>query len=515
MDKREPSGVNKLDTKISLNVMGNVRPEPTKVHKSNSKVLFLYHNEVEDGYMPPNLAVLSGKMEENGVETQIFDTSFWRDEGSEFIVDRGVREKLGSYKKVDGWNPTREIVNIKDKFREALETFKPDLVAATSTSHEFNSIQQFIEPIKKEIPFKIIFGGPHATVAPQVAINAPAVDYICVGEGEDPLLELVHRLEMGKDTTGIPGIWVKTDDGNIVQSIPGNQSTPMDNLPMPHWDMFDERHRLRPYEGEIKRYGFWEMSRGCQYNCSYCINSTLHKITVESGKLRDRPGAYRFHSPEVIIERMVKYKKKYKYNHVQFIDENMATMPVKTLTQFAEMYKKEIGLGFFTQTRPEYFIAKPEKAEIMADMGCLQLGIGAESGSNWLRKNVLDRPQEDGTLEKGCEILRKVGIKIALYYIIGFPFETKEMVEETLAMHARILPDRHSVRFLQPYLGTPIRDLCIKEGYIPENFDASLTSGGFFAGPVMDLPSPPHPTNEELMELRGRFLEISTKGHYV
>ncbi len=469
------------------------------------KVLFIFHNPFEDGYMPLAVASLSGMMKAHGISTALFDTTFWRDVNQVNLHEnRLVREKLGGYKKVAGYNPQREIVDVKARFRELVEQFRPNLIAATSTSHEFNSLMEFVLPVKKDYGIPVIVGGSHPTSCPEKVIAKEGVDMICLGEGEEPLLQLVKRMEAGEDYSNIPSLWVKKE-GIVIRNAIKPQYHNLDVLPEPDWDLFDIRHRIRPFEGELKRYGFFEVSRGCPFNCSYCLNSRLHQLTTSDGKPFT---SYRFYTPKEVIRRMKKYKDKYDYNHVQFVDENMANLPVEKLRELAERYKQEIGVGFFTQCRPEAFVNNPEKATIMAEMGCRMVGIGVESGNMELCRTILNRPMREGVVEEAVKILKKAGIMVAAYYIIGFPTETKEMILQTLEVHKKIRPHRHSVRFLHPYPGTPIRDLVVKMGYLREDFEEQEHPDSYFTEPILDLPSPPHPNKEELKQLRDMFATV-------
>ncbi|MFH0712183.1 MAG: radical SAM protein [archaeon] len=467
------------------------------------KVIFVYHNRVEGGFMPISIATLGGALKRNGIEAKVFDTTFYRDKNSPFLEDDiDIRQgKKGGYKKVAGYDHTRETVDLTEKFHEEVEKYKPDLIAATSTSFEFHSLTDFILPTKRKLGIPVIIGGSHATVVPYEAIQNPAIDYVCVGEGERPLLELVKRLETNQDTSNIPNLVTKTNNGKIIT----NSRYPilhMDETPDPDWSLLSEKHRIRPFEGKIENYGFFEWSRGCPHKCSYCINSALHKMKAP-GDIQ--PGNYRFFSPEENIRRMMGKKQEPGFTHIQLIDENVTAMPRKDFEKFAELYKGNIGVGFFTQSRPENLIGESGKAKILAEMGCKMVAMGMESGNADLRKNVLNRPMRDGVIEEAVEAIRREGMKVAAYYMIGFPSETEEMIKETIALHKRVQPDRFSVRFLHPFPGTEIRELCIKKGYIDKDHEFKDQGVNFFRAPVLDLPSPPHPSRERLIELRQEF----------
>ena len=467
-----------------------------------AKVLFVYHNELEEGFMPASLAVLSGVMKAEGVETKLFDTSFWRDKNSKlFENDREMREKTGEFKKVLGYNPKREIVDLTNKFTECVEDYHPNLIAATSTSYEFKSLLDFILPTKKRFNIPLIIGGSHATMNPESAIKQDGVDIICRGEGEIALSKLIKKIEQGDRFNDIPNLWIKNSDGSITKNLVGPLIN-MDDLPNPDWDLFESNHRIRPFEGELKNYGFFEISRGCPNRCSYCINEGLQKMYKEAGINSKN---FRFQSPAKLVNLMKKYKEKYDFNHVQFVDENLSVMPLESLRELAELYKKEEGIGFFAMARPEGFISKPEKAKLFAEMGCKMIALGAESGNEDLKKRILNRQMKNETLITAAQMLREQGILISLYNIIGFPTETKEMIFDTLKLNRKIQPDRYSVRFLVPYPGTSIRDYCVKKGYIEEDYENKRRNVSFLLEPILNLPSPPHPTKDELIEIKNNF----------
>ncbi|MFH1711449.1 MAG: radical SAM protein [Nanoarchaeota archaeon] len=465
------------------------------------RVLFIYHNEIEESFMPLSLAYLGGAAKKEGVETRLFDTSFWRDVNSDVgESDRQVRERTGEYKRVEGYNPQRETVNINEKFMQAVEEFRPDLLAATSTSYEFRSLVDMVSEVKRRFNIPLIVGGPHPTVAPMKSLESPEVDMICIGEGEAAFAELLKRMKQKKDYSDIPNLWIRTPEGHIVKNGLGALMN-MDDLPEPDWDLFNEKHRQRPFEGKLMNYGFFEQSRGCPNKCSYCINAGKTAIYRESGI--DTRG-FRFHTPEEAVGRIEKYKARYNFNHVTFIDDNLPVMPLEDLTRLAELYKEKVGVKFFAMSRPEPLVSNPRKVEILAEMGCKMIALGAESGNEQLRRDILNRPMKSAVLEKASEIIKDNGIKVCLFNILGFPTETLEMIFETVELNRRIQPDSHSVRFLHPYPGTAIREYCLSRGYIELDYEENRKAS-FLVEPVLNLPSPPHPTKQQLMHIKNNF----------
>jgi len=477
------------------------------------KVLFVYHNDLEDGFIHPALAILGGQMEANGINHMLYDTSFKRDINSPLKESvRELRERIGEEKAAD-YTPTRKLVDLAEDFRQTVEEFRPDLIALSSTSYDFNAATAFILPAKKEFGIPVIVGGPHAMVAPERAIANPAIDVACVGEGEVPLLELIQRINTGDNVVGINSLWFKDPDSEAIYKnpkSPGIES--LDSLPLPDWGMFDKRHIERPWMGKARRQGYIEISRGCPFKCSYCIQPTLHDIP-SVGAVKDSSN-YIFHKDaEAIVTRIKKLQDTYNFDHMQLIDENMPTMPLKDLEELAGIWNQELNkpdrpISFFTMSRPEYLANKwpaanddagswlrggkgnsTGKAELLASMGCSAVAMGAESGNEWFRTNVLNRPMQKGILEAGSEVLMSNGIHVSLYNIVGFPFETREMMFDTIDQLWRIKPDRFSVRHLTPYPGTPIRTTSELHEFIdPLYEDKKGGAKSFLHEPVLNLP---------------------------
>jgi len=58
----------------------------------------------------------------------------------------------------------------------------------------------------------IILGGIHATLNSLVVMKeAPFIDFVGVGEGDDQIVDLAYALSKGEDTTNIPNVWCRVD----------------------------------------------------------------------------------------------------------------------------------------------------------------------------------------------------------------------------------------------------------------------------------------------------------------
>ena len=91
---------------------------------------------------------------------------------------------------------------------EELTVMKPDLIGFSCVTAHYRWAIDFARAVKRELPgVPIIFGGVHPTLVPEVVIEEGCVDFVCIGEGEGPLLELLQSLERGDSEYPIPNIW--------------------------------------------------------------------------------------------------------------------------------------------------------------------------------------------------------------------------------------------------------------------------------------------------------------------
>ena len=161
-----------------------------------------------------------------------------------------------------------------------VEQFSPDLIAISTTTNQFPYARKYAGWIKAaHHAAPIIYGGIHPTLQPEEVISDPATDVVCIGEGEYPLLELVGRLESGKDILDVPGLWVKRD-GQIYRNPRPPLLQDLDQLPLPDREVFDFPLILRRWSGVADVIS----GRGCPYNCAYCCSPSLRKLFAGLGK---------------------------------------------------------------------------------------------------------------------------------------------------------------------------------------------------------------------------------------
>ena len=452
-------------------------------------ILFVYPNTISEGYIPGGIAILSAVLKQAGHNTYLFDTTFFETEEKV----RDLREKNLEFKSVnfekEGFKTKK--VNIQEEFKKTIEKVKPDLIGATCTSNDYPFLSQLLKSIRKEYKIPIIVGGSHATVSPQSTIEEDFIDMICIGEGEEAMLELANRMQIKESLTDIKNIWIKKE-GQIYKNSVRPLIKNLDSLPYPDWDLFDTRHHYKPFSGKIYYFGWFEFGRGCPYSCSYCINPYLHKLYKDKGRI------YRTKTTKRMIDELGFFKNKYKIEFIRFMDETFLAMPINKIKNFAKIYTQSINLPFIIATRPESITS--EKAKILGKMhSCKHVSIGIESGNEKIRKDICNRNTQQEDIILAFKLIKNAGIGTTSYNMLGLPTENRKNIFETIELNRKAKVDIAVVNFFYPFEGTPLREFCLKKGYISNN---SNTMVNFVSDTILNMPQI---SKKELKGLRKTF----------
>ena len=181
------------------------------------KVLFLYPNTFGMNMLPPAIATFAAILKEQGHIVQIFDTTYY---ATDFGIDSdGSKEDRLSVvpytSEMEKRNLRIKNTNWKDDLHNQVNKFKPDLIALSATEDMWELGIRILEEIKEyknknNIP--VVAGGVFPTFAPEICIKYDLVDMVCVGEGENALIDLCSKINNRADYTDVTNLWIKKDD---------------------------------------------------------------------------------------------------------------------------------------------------------------------------------------------------------------------------------------------------------------------------------------------------------------
>ena len=139
--------------------------------------------------------------------------------------------------------------------------------------------------------------------------------------------------------------------------------------------------------------------------------------------------------------------------------------------------------------------------ESLKRANCTQINMGVEAGNEWLRTEVLHREMSNERIIKAFDSAHKFGIRTLAYNMIGLPYETPDMIRETINLNKRLAPGHVAIFFFYPYPGTELYEVCKREGFLSERHSRSYVSES-----VLELPTI---TTKELQKLHTEFYKYA------
>lgn len=334
-----------------------------------------------------------------------------------------------------------------DEVSTLILSLEPEVLAFSLTSRQWLRARSIAERVRAEREIPTIAGGLHPTFSAESVLASDGFDYVCLGEGEMAFVDFLNALESnaGVLKTDIKNIWSKGGQRPPLRPA----FDPIDTLPFMARDMLNEK------------YGVINMTtqRGCPFPCTYCAARMYNELYRNYGRRR---------SIENVIDELKSIQKSGDLNYIIFLDDTF-TINHKWVRQFCRVYPQEIGVPFSLHARVETI--NEQMLVDLAAAGCAHITFGVESGSERLRRNIMDRKVSNQRLIDAFQWSKAAGILTTANYIIGTPTETTEDLDETIALHHKLKPDDFGYFVFYPYPGTPMYRYCKEKGLLPDDFD--------------------------------------------
>lgn len=339
---------------------------------------------------------------------------------------------------------TRQVVDLA-------RSWQPDVVGYGCYTDNFRWMLEVAAAIKEALPHTInLFGGVHATSAPDAVASYPQVDALVVGEAERVILDLVQGLDGGRFPTDLPGLWTRRD-GELISNPPAALLDDLDSLPMRDFELF---YDVIP---AMERNYLCIASRGCPNSCAFCPLDMYHRRYEEIGEKT----RFRRRGVEATIDELRVVKARGRAQTVSFMDE-IFTLGRAWLDRFLEAYEREIGLPFWCYAYPSRL--DPELLRAMRSAGCSMITMGIQSGSARVRRSVMDRRESDDQIVETATRIKEAGIRLSVDKIMGSPGETEEDLRQDLALFRRVAPDRLLCFPMTYFPGTAIIETALQTG---------------------------------------------------
>ena len=343
---------------------------------------------------------------------------------------------------------------------EEINRYQPDLVGLSflsTTSYPYAKIlARQIRAANAAV--KLAFGGVFASLnAPLVKQQCPEVDFVCRGDGEQLILDLIERLDDPADVAGLT--WAK--DGQVIHNPNRAMERHLDQWPFPDreslpLDFIESMPLDVPVVLSMKRFTTMQTSRGCPWPCVFCDIPIFNE-----GKWRSRRAQH-------VVEEF-KHLQELGYGAVYFVDDHFLLQPKRIEAICNGIREAGVTIEWGCEGRVDSVAQHLFPA--MAQAHCRTLMFGIESGS----QSVLNRLNKEQTLaevETAVRNAKQAGIDIVHgFFVIGSPDETVEDVRATFDFAAKLPLDTFGFNRLCVYRGTPLWQEYMKRGLVHDATD--------------------------------------------
>lgn len=387
--------------------------------------------------IPQGLLSIASWLKQHGYTTKIFDS----------------RLHL-----LNGGSPTESLIN---DLRKEVENTRLFVGLSVLTMHipQALMIAGLIRKVNNALP--IIWGGVHPTLYPQQTIKDNLCDCVVIGDGEVPCLQIAKN----------PSAYTK----KVVESKPFNPNmleTPFYdalNFSTQDFNVYLKRHSFNPNE-EVRGIEY-NGSRGCSFNCAFCINSVVPQNKI-----------WRARTAKKVYEDLCFIKKRFDVEYVFFEEE----FPFLNHKRNAELIKllSPLKLKFYANMRADY-ISKTASDELLGlrDMGWRETSVGAESGSDRVLK-FLNKNVTVNDLTRTSHVLNMLDVYALYSFMTDLPTETNTEKLATFTLMRKLKANHKKCEFIGPqtyreYPATPWHRQRVLNGEVkePQSLREWVTSG--------------------------------------
>jgi anaerobic magnesium-protoporphyrin IX monomethyl ester cyclase len=336
-----------------------------------------------------------------------------------------------------------------------LGDWQPDLVGIQCYTFDVGNVRKLLKVTKEWNPDIVtVVGGAHISSDPIRAFENlhENLDFAFAGEAESGFPKFIDMLADAKtepDFFSVPGLVWRNDEEFVSNSVYLEED--LDLLGDPAWDMI--RPDLYP---ESQHGAFFNKfpiapiitTRGCPYSCTFCSAPIL------SGK------QLRHHSKEYVLRNIFNLYHDYGIREFHIVDDNF-TQDIeyaKSIVRGILSLNLDISLAMPNGIRMDYL--DDELLELLKRAGLYLVSIAVESGNDGILKKM-KKGTKVQKIHRDVKLIKKHGLDIAAFFILGFPEETLKTIQDTIDLSMKLpllranyftylpLPGTESYRFLE------------------------------------------------------------------
>lgn len=328
---------------------------------------------------------------------------------------------------------------------------KADIVGITATTASIKSAWRIAKRAKKMGAITII-GGPHVSALPEESARLSQVDFVCIGEGEETMLELCQAIKGGKKNfEKVRGLCFKKGR-EVIYTRPRPLIANLDSLPLPAYHFFKLPlyTSAQPLVSTRKPAVGIITSRGCPFNCNFCYKGIFGR-------------SWRSRGVENVLTEWKYLVKDLKVAEIALMDDAFNLDIDRAIKICQEIKKRGLFIPWRSSSGIRADKAPKKLLQAMKDSGCYHIAFGVESGV----QRVLDLMGKELSLKdvvRTFKTCRELGILTMAFFMIGNLGETRQDIEKTIDFSIKLDPDFAQFTVTTPFPGTQIFNLIKKKG---------------------------------------------------
>ncbi len=370
--------------------------------------------EQAGSYPPIGLAYIAAVLRGNGIDVKIIDAKALKTSHKE--VAKMVQEE------------------------------EPGLVGVTVFTTQLRSALTMCQEIKEACPTtKIVVGGPHINPLHQEVIREPFIDFCVRGEGEMTMLELMDAISDGTDFKEIKGLTFK-ERGEIIVNPARPFVDDLDTLPFPARDLLPNPLYHGSIGLEKGTFTLVTATRGCPFKCHFCSTPqfwpTLRRRSVAN-----------------VLDELEHVYNKYRVELVRFTDEAIVVNKKWFIELCREIVERSLNKKIAWTCDGRVGAMSEDMLLEMRRANCQLIFYGIEFGN----QRILDFSGKGTTIAQIHETIamtRRACISPVGNFMLGYPTETRETIEDTIALARSLDVDHPSFSVVTPFPGTKLYQYC-------------------------------------------------------
>jgi len=357
-----------------------------------------------------------------------------------------------------------DIEDLIENYIKELSTDQPAIVAFSLVTPLFGATAKIVELVRTYSPRSlVVVGGDHATALPHDTLKRLPADAVCIGAGQEIFPHMVRALIDGKPfEEAAQGFLTPQNPNAPFYNWPG-----WDKMPIPARQLLKLDKYLDYFDGKLVPHMTTFTAYGCVGKCKFCVAPWNHIF---------------YRDMKDVVDEIEYCLREYGIDKFLFEDDTFG-IPPKRMEQFAQLIlERKIDIKYVCHIRLD--CVTRESLSLMHQTGCVKVMPGIESGNNDILKAIGKQITVE-TIRKSMALIKEFPFDMRPTFLLGWVDETREQMEQTIALAKELNLPRASFNIATPLPGRWLWDEAMKRGKLKEPVDFSRLS--FYNYPMANM----------------------------